>query len=57
MPNTEMNIYFYGSGCLAMWMLLSVLDKLTAQTIALAFLWPFIWPVYVISALLDNASG
>jgi hypothetical protein len=38
-------------------MLLSVLDRLTTQAAALVFLWPFIWPVYVISALLDNASG
>jgi len=56
-----MNVYFYASSSLAMWMLLSVLDmsiKLTAlETVALAFLWPLIWPVYVISALLDNAPS
>jgi len=56
-----MSIYFYASSCIAMWMLLSVLDRPATQTAfetaVLVFLWPFIWPVYVISALLDNAPS
>jgi hypothetical protein len=52
-----MSIYFYASSCIAMWMLLSVVDKFTTYSAALVFLWPLIWPVYVISALLENAPS
>jgi hypothetical protein len=53
----SMSIYFYTSSCIAMWMLLSVVDEFTTYSAALVFLWPLIWPVYVISALLENAPS
>jgi hypothetical protein len=40
-----------------MWMLLSALDKFTTHSAALVFLWPLVWPVYVIPALLENVPS
>jgi hypothetical protein len=52
-----MSIYFYTSSCIAMWMLLSVADRFTTHSTALVFLWPLVWPVYVIPALLENVPS
>ena len=53
----SMSIYFYTSSCIAMWMLLSVADRFTTHSTALVFLWPLVWPVYVIPALLENVPS